>query len=310
MQNMTTLGKVSDRVDELSKNCTDRMVKVKNISFDSLKSVRVGAETHQMRPIAKQSICYRLGIPIQYLRRCPADIQAYNMNHWIKQERNEELFFRFDEGDVRAVFTPKYVPVDNFEVLERLDSMGYGPDTPVQCSLDAEFMSLSIPDGKKTFLINGDEMRPGISISNSEVGLAALGVAAFILRLVCTNGLIAKTEINNTSYRHVSGKILNEFPDVIKKVAYAVEGQRKQLRISIESRVDNPPATIEIFNRQFQLGNQEKDAVNKWAWPIEAGNTMFNIVNTYTRAAQFKELSSESSYKLQKVAGNILGMLK
>jgi len=30
----------------------------------------------------------------------------------------------------------------------------------------------------------------------------------------------------------------------------------------------------------------------------------------YTRAAQFQGLSAESSYRLQKVGGNILGMLK
>jgi hypothetical protein len=37
---------------------------------------------------------------------------------------------------------------------------------------------------------------------------------------------------------------------------------------------------------------------------------MFNIVNTYTRAAQFKDSPAETSYGLQKVGDNILGMLK
>ena len=43
---------------------------------------------------------------------------------------------------------------------------------------------------------------------------------------------------------------------------------------SIESQVDNPESTIESFNRQFQLGKTEKEAV-EWAWPLEAGDTMF-----------------------------------
>ena len=73
------------------------------------------------------------------------------MNHWIKEEKNDELFLRFDGEEVRAIFTPKYQPIDNFEVLERLDSLGYPPETPVQCHLDSEFMSLSILDGKQTF---------------------------------------------------------------------------------------------------------------------------------------------------------------
>ncbi len=70
----------------------------------------------------------------------------------------------------------------------------------------------------------------------------------------------------------------------------------------------NPESTIETFNRQFQLGKIEKEAV-EWAWPLEAVDTMFNVVNAYTRAAQFEGLTAESSYRLQKVGGDILTML-
>ena len=37
------------------------------------------------------------------------------------------------------------------------------------------------------------------------------------------------------------------------------------------------------------------------------GNTMFHVVNAYTRAAQFEGLSAEASYRLQKVGGNGVG---
>jgi len=57
-------------------------------------------------------------------------------------------------------------------------------------------------------------MTPGVSISNSEVAIASLSIAAFVLRLVCTNGMISKTEVS-ASYRHVSLKILNGFPKVL-----------------------------------------------------------------------------------------------
>jgi hypothetical protein len=208
---------------------------------------------------------------------------------------------------VRAIFTPKYKPVDNFEVCERLDSMGYGPDTQVQCSLDPEFMSLSILDGKKSFEINGDKFKPGISISNSEVGLASLGISAFVLRLICTNGLVSKTEIS-ASYRHVSTKILDEFPATMDKVSLELGAQKQKIGLSMESQVGEPLKTIESFNRQFSLNQPQKEAV-EWAWPQEMGDNMFAVVNTYTRASQFKDLSAENSYQLQRVGGNILGML-
>ena len=308
MTNMTTLEKVSARVDELSKNCFDHLVPVKDISFDSLESVKISNEVHPMRPIAQQSIANRLGIPIQYLRKCPSEVQAYNMNHWIKEEKNEQLFVRFDGEEVRAVFTPRYQPIDNFEVLERLDSLGYPSETPVQCHLDSEFMSLSILDGKQTFSLNGDRITPGISVSNSEVGLACLSIAAFLLRLICTNGLIAKTEVN-ASYKHVSLKVFKEFPKVVENVGLELAKKREQLKISTESMVDNPTVTMENFNCQFQLNKAEKEAV-EWGWSRESGYTMFHLVNAYTRAAQFEGLSAESSYRLQRTGGMILEMVQ
>jgi hypothetical protein len=308
MNFMTTLAEVSNRVDALNQKCFDKLVDVPTISFDSLQTMKIGGERHSLRTMAQRSIAWRLGIPYNYLAKCPPELQAEQMNHWIKNEKREKLFIRFDDQEVRAIFTPRYKPVDNFEVLARLDEMGYTPDTKVQCHHDAEFMLLSIPDGKKSFKINGDRMTPGISISNSEVGLAALSISAFCLRIVCQNGLIAKTEIS-ASYRHVSTKILTELPQVFERVADGLGKQKDRLKLSLESPVADPLMTIGNFNRQFALGEMEKSAVD-WAWPQESGETMFHVVNTYTRAAAMEGLPAESSFRLQRVGGEVLGMLR
>jgi hypothetical protein len=269
--------------------------------------MKIGDERHNLRTVAQRSIAWRLGIPYNHLAKCPPELQAEQMNHWINHEKREQLLVRFDGEEVRAVFTPRYKPVDNFEVIARLDEMGYNPDTKVQCSLDGEFMLLSIPDGKRSFKIGTDKMTPGLSIGNSEIGLASLSVSAFILRLVCTNGMVAKDEIA-ASYRHVSTKILTELPQVFEKVADGLGRQRDRLKLSLESPVADPLAAIERFNRQFALGEREREAV-VWAWPQETGETMFNVVNTYTRAAAMEGLPAESSFRLQKVGGEVLGML-
>ena len=312
MSKITTLEKVMENVQAMSERHTDRYVKTKDISFDNLETVGIDGCYYPVKPIAQQSIANRLGIPIQYLRKCPEDVQKYNMNFWIKREKNDELFFRFDKNEVRAVFTPRYIPTDNLEVMERLLQMGFSLNTPVQASIDDSFMMLNIPDGDKMFTVNGDKMTPGISISNSEVGIASLSISAFVLRLVCTNGMISKTAVS-ASYRHVSAKILEEFPKVLGDVGRELDKQRNQLRLSLESRVDNPSATVENFNRQFQLNDEEKGAV-AWAFPIECvqqhQQTMFAIINTYTKGAQYQGLPASSSFKLEKVGGAILGMVK
>jgi len=306
-QNLTTLETVFNRVDAMAANHVDHFIDVADLEFENLKTVKIGGNAHPLRTIAQRSIAWRLGIPFNYLTKCPPKIQALNMNHWIEHEKNDQLFFRFDGRDVRAVFTPKYKPINQLDLVMELYAMGYRPETQVQCSLDDTFMSLSIMDGERTFDVNGDRFRPGTAISNSEVGLSSLSISAFILRLVCTNGLVSKTELS-ASYRHVSTKILTEFPQILEKVSVELGQQRRQIGLSMESPVDDPLATIDSFNRQFLLGEKEREAV-AWAWPHEAGETMFAVVNTYTRASQYEGLSAESSWKLQRVGGNVLGML-
>ena len=66
---------------------------------------------------------------------------------------------------------------------------------------------------------------------------------------------------------------------------------------------------MENFNRQFQITKREQEAV-EWGWSKEGGDTMFTIVNAYTRGSQFQGLSAESSYRLQKVGGMVLEMVQ
>jgi len=152
---MTTLEKVCERAETIAIFYEDHPVKVKNIRFQSIEMLEILGEPHYLRPVAQQSIANRLGIPIQYLRKCPQEIQKLNLNYWIEKERNEELFLRFDRTEIRAIFTHRYIPTDNREVLERLRKLDYPLDTRVQCSLDGEFMMLNIPDGRETFAVNG-----------------------------------------------------------------------------------------------------------------------------------------------------------
>ena len=223
--------------------------------------MRLAGEAHLLRPRAQSLMATRLGIPLQYLSKCPGEVQAYNLNYWINQEKNQDLFFRFDGDDVRAIFTPRYRPMDNIEVMEKLDHLGYKADTKVQSCLDAEFMSLSFPDSSKTFYINGDRITPGLSISNSEVGLSSLRIAAFYLRLVCTNGLIAKTQVA-VAYRHISRRIFDDMPAVFAQVSQQQLRQQDQFKLSMASHVEDPSSTMQAFNRQFLLKESEVAAVD------------------------------------------------
>jgi hypothetical protein len=95
-------------------------------------------------------------------------------------------------------------------------------------------MRISILDGNHYFPINGAWFTPRISVSNSGVGFASLSIAAFVLRLNCTNGEISNTEVS-ASYRHIWLKILGEFAKVLEGVSFELGQQKSQFRVSMQS---------------------------------------------------------------------------
>ena len=51
-QQLTTLGKVFDRVDKMSAGCYDMNIDVPDLSFDNLDVLRIAGEPHPVRPVA------------------------------------------------------------------------------------------------------------------------------------------------------------------------------------------------------------------------------------------------------------------
>jgi hypothetical protein len=306
---LKNLGDVEHHVKALTKNYYDDYIPVKSLKFDNLNTVRIDGEKHTLRPMAQQGIAFRLGIPLSYLRKCNNDLQAYNMNYMMKFEKNQELYFRFDDEDnVRTVFSPKYIKLDNLQVIKHLYKMGFDKKADARCTIDDDFMSLSIFDDKSSFKINGDQMRCGNTYSNSETGLASFSLAAFLYRLVCANGLISRKNVSLARFPHVSEKTLSKIPALIEETTRELTSQKKSFELSTKSPVDDPEATLDSFNRQFKLNEVERNAV-EWGWKQEEGSNLFYIINAYTRGAQFESLSAASSFKLQKTGGEILSLV-
>ena len=95
---------------------------------------------------------------------------------------------------------------------------------------------------------------------------------------------------------------------MLEKVSLELANKKQQLKISMDSVVDHPESSMINFNRQFQLNQVEQEAV-AWGWGFDVGNTMFHLIQAYTKGAQQKDLTAESSFKLSRTGGNILAMV-
>ena len=310
MRGKTTLENVVSKVEKMSVNYHDETIPVADMEFEGIDWMLIGNNIFEVLPSAQRLFANRLRVPYSYLYRCPEHLQAQNLNYWLKQQQKErETFFcRFDGHSLRAVFTDRYTALDHAEILERMQEYGFSQDIEVHYSLDENLLVLKVPDFTRTFGFNDDKIVPGVSIANSEVGILAFSIEAYFYRLVCSNGLVSKIAIASR-FKHISTKAMEEFPHILQQVIYESDRSRRRFEISTQSRVDDPLATIGSFNRQFQITKKEAETIER-AWQFEQGQTMFHVINAYTRAAQDPSLSGEEAYKLERVGGQILSLVR
>jgi hypothetical protein len=137
-------------------------------------------------------------IPKVYYDRCrkadPA-LLATNLNHWLHNEPDKRMVRTLD-GNVRAWLSPKYRPMDNYdlaetvipELMERSCQIESAELTERRFYIKAVLGSLEmeVRHSKQP----GDIVQAGVVISNSEIGSGALKIEPLVFRLVCRNGLI------------------------------------------------------------------------------------------------------------------------
>ena len=315
MTNTTTLENVINTVRQDSINHFDEVMPVHEMEFDSLKQMWISGKQVDVAPTAQRLLSNRLRVPYSYLSRCPEDLQARNLNFWIEQERQrrDTFFCRFDGDTLRAVFTERYQPLDNTEILSQVLAQGFSPGMQVQYSLDHGMFLLKIPEFNRAFGVNSghgplDEIVPGIAFSNSEVGLIAFSIESFFYRLVCTNGLISVAQATSR-FKHISNKGLENFPQVLSAVIDGSAQNQEDFKLSCQSHVDNPFSSIALFSRRFGLSQNEAEIVKK-SFEQEPGNTLFHIINAFTASAKIEGLATADVYKFEKAGGQILSLVK
>ncbi len=283
----------------------DELYSPRIFEFEDFDTIRIGTNEYEVGQHAKRLIGQRLGVPAPYIDRCPRELQAENLNYWLRQQDQDiDLFCRFEDDKLRAIFTKRYAPMDNHSILEQLD---VPLDTRCILNVDDGMMSLSIPDRASRFeVVPNDEIMPGVALSNSEVGMKAFAISAYYLRIICTNGLIATDQVSH-NFRHTSTRGLDNFYDIMQGVSNQVLRNSEQFKIAVDAPAENPKALVESFGKRFQLTKKDIQHVIDY---LDPPDTMWAVVNAFTAAANDPVLPVEKSFAYQRIGGRILSLTK
>lgn len=192
-------AKIEARVDEH-----------KAIVLDGLNGGGYGIREH-----AHGQLSDVLGIPKRYYDRMRAEqpeLLTANINTWLRSQPEERRMVRTVDHEVRAVLSPKYRPLDNFElaqaVLPKLLSLNVAimsaelTETRMYIKAILPDLSDTLPDG----MVWGNghnkiaeygsnaagRIVAAIVISNSEVGAGTLRVEPSVFTTWCTNLAVMK----------------------------------------------------------------------------------------------------------------------
>lgn len=200
----TTVAELQDALADRARGHHDITVRAGQLRYDpELGMVEVqGHREYGLRTLALNQIAAKLGVPAQYLRKCPWDLRAENINHWLNENRTRSFLLRCDGDEIRAVLSDRYAPVDHVPLAGWLaDSFGH--DAQLRYEISEEVLHVQFVNGRGRDAGRNDWLHPGVGVTNSEVGLARVQVSGLLFRTICLNGLILRGGSEEWQRRHI-----------------------------------------------------------------------------------------------------------
>ncbi len=329
-----TLPELAQRLERLRESTKDLVV-------DSRSIVAEPTEQHGIRlhlpgdanfpytltQHAKGQVAEKTGFPLRYWQACEEagapGLVAENLNYWFQHQTDRRLV-RIADGRVRALLSDRFRALDNYDLAMTVADRALAHKAQVlQCDLTDTHMAikLTVPEYRAQVLA-GDDVVPGILVTNSEVGAAAFRVEAFVWRLVCKNGLVserafhqvhvgAKLELGEVQWQNdtrafVDGATWRQVRDIVD-ATFSGQGKFQELltklRGATEIPIAKPIQVVDTVARNLSLTEEAKTNLLRY-FAVE-GDTVYGLVNGLTRLAQYYE-DPVQQIEMERFAGNML----
>jgi len=291
----------------------------------------LGGETLMVNATAHDQMASRLEIPVKYydkMRETSPELLDHNVNHWFSRQQ-EKYLVRSLDGNMRALLSNKYRPLDNAELAEVALPQLIAAGAEVEsCEVTEKRLYIKAVTPRINFEVKkNDVVQAGIVISNSEIGMGSLSIEPLLYRLVCLNGLIIndakirKTHVGrgNAEFAGVTQffrdetremddrafwmKVRDTLQAVFSTIGFAefAEQFKRAQDDVIEADVVK---VVEVTQKRFGLTEGEKSGVLHHL--IQGGDmNRFGLINAVTRTAQDVP-DYDRSTELERLGGTIL----
>lgn len=326
---------------DTSETVSTDVVNLQSLQFSSSGQVLVpGQGVLEMTPWARQQLGSEIGVRWDkfFGNSSPDVIQSAVKNHLASRNtpvlrkvisRKHTNTRASSNGILRAFVGPTYSELPDVQILDRmehsigktrLDEMGF---YHVDMTDKGTFMSIVYKDAVD--LLGGrdatDSAYYGLRIRNSEVGAFSLVGDGYLLKLVCTNGMLAGFSEDRWLYkrhRNLDEEVLDELLDGLftrlQSGRDEIEGANRMLKGTI---VDNPAEDIRGFMRRNHRPKAEQDAAVKALCedigidvPADENDigqrTAFDITQGIARLGMSLRKIPERQHEIEQLAGDYM----
>lgn len=260
---------------------------------------------------AHRGIAGRSHIPWNYYDRLRGDypvLLARNVNTLWNGEPENRLVRTLQNGDrrVRAWLSDRFRVLDNLPFVQTVLGVATEHGAEIHtCNVSDERLYIKLVTPQQREVRAGDAVQAGIVIRNSEVGDGRVSIRPFVLRLVCTNGMVSTTgyakvhlgsQLDEGIMSYDTLRKENEAvwakvrdwtkyalaPDNLEEIVEQLQrADRNRLQVAAKHAVANVVRSTSLSQGEgdrvleHYLRNAHRD-----------GESQFGIVNAVTRAAQ------------------------
>ena len=319
---VVSLSEVLEKVQKLEGHKWDRPALWSDTQFRAGQrwvqlAVRDRHRSLTVMPTALAQLCRPLGIPSGYAASLDPTMAVKLLNYERRRRRVDRLkqpmLMRCYGNLLRGVVSDHYVPLDDAVVVAVLRDALVGREVRVhhyRVGLDGLELRLVFEDEslplRRTGRV-GDVVSPGLYLRNSEVGLGCLVLECFVLRLVCTNGLVAPRDGTFHRWRHVAvnpGQVVADIHQAVGRVAGEVAETVGLLDQAAARRVrGGAQRALRILAHREKLSRDLTEALLR-VYEEDAHDSLFGVVNAVTAAA--RNLPAVLRTRLELLGGSLL----
>jgi len=307
-QDVKNLGALVTKANSLAKQKQDFIVPANSLSIMSDHNhsyLTINGKGYSMQDRAQRQLADICCVPYNYyqmLRNDYPDLLDQNINTLISDCEKNKLV-RTLGGNARAILSDRYKKCENEDVLQIVAPIiDETKMTVASCSITDEKMYIKLVSrSAKAEVKVGDAVSFGCIVQNSEVGMSAIHVVPFCMRLVCTNGMQLPQYFEGTRKIHLGKQLTSAEEDegadydtiyghIKESLVNSIDPQNylkvvEVMKAATNIRVSNPMETVEKVAKIYSLTAPEKSQV-LFHLLEDRDTSLFGLANAVTRTAQ------------------------